>query len=99
MTEDMNLFTQRVMSAGFMDCGMHRPSSDRVAEMRQEASLTMHAAVSTALKHLVKADPTIGITSEEAEELTLRSLEEVKQENMYWRWDMCIVTARKPSAK
>jgi ubiquinone/menaquinone biosynthesis C-methylase UbiE len=98
MAEDMELFTERVTSAGFVACELHQPSSDRVPEMRQEASLTMHTAVSTALKYLVKADPSFGMSSEQAEELTLKSLEEVKRENMYWRWDMCIVTARKPSS-
>jgi hypothetical protein len=98
MADDMELFAERVTSAGFIDCELHRPSSDRIPEMRQEASLTMHAAVSAALKYLVKADPTFGITGEEAEDLTFKSLEEVKRENMYWRWDMCIITARKPTS-
>jgi ubiquinone/menaquinone biosynthesis C-methylase UbiE len=97
MAQDMELFTERITSVGFTNCAMHRPSSDRIPEMRQEASLTMHGAVSSALKYLVKADPTCGVTSEEAEKLALRSLEEVQREDMYWRWDMCIVTASKPS--
>jgi ubiquinone/menaquinone biosynthesis C-methylase UbiE len=97
MEQDMELFTERIKSAGFTNCHMHRPSSDRVPDMRQEASLTMHMAVSSALKYLVKADPTCGVTSEEAEGLASRSLEEVQREDIYWRWDMCIVTASKPS--
>lgn len=97
MAEDMELFVQRIMSAGFTDCDMHRPSSDRVPEMRQEASLTMHRAVSTALMYLAQADPGFGMTSEEVQDLTLQSLKEVDGKNMYWRWDMCIVTARKPN--
>lgn len=97
MEEDMDLMIPRVESAGFVDCNLHCPSSDRMPEMRREASITISAGVATALELLAMRDPKIAaVTVEQARDLSKKAFEELEDDKAYWRWDMYIATARKP---
>ncbi|KAK4540740.1 hypothetical protein LTR36_008955 [Oleoguttula mirabilis] len=98
MVEDVLRLAQTVRQAGgFQDCEDYVFSSDRVAETRGATNEIHHPAVGALARYAVQASPGLdGWTREKVEELMQRGSRELEGGKAYYRWDMHIVTARKP---
>lgn len=96
MKDDMPLFKSRVEGAGFINVDLQRPSSDRIAEMREKGSLGVFKAVSATFQYLLESDAEVALSEDDADSMIECCRQELEDGRSYWRWDMYIVTGQKP---
>lgn len=97
--DDVPRLLKIVKGAGFEQCCEDLISSDRVAKTREQANEVEQGALEAAVRTVTQGDPDNPWTEQQVDSLIKDCHGELEDVKVYYRWDMHIVTGRRPASQ
>lgn len=97
MLDNVRRLRETVQAAGFESCEEDVYSTDRSPEVRGPLMEIQFGAIQAIGRGLAEKDPRFPMSKNEYEEVLRKTEGEMKDGKAYYRWDMRVVTARKPA--